>query len=176
MCAQGLIYLELMLIHLGGNFLFVRCLYTGNGAVGNRPRPDFGGNAGGGGKLFRVGAAVLLHGSLGMLGVRMYPCPHKVNCMTNCMHVFVNYDCTTHPILPFNTLLQSFFRKRSYKFREICQILTSFPFPRGGAKNLRGGAKRSQGRCAPYPHFPSKSGHGINRVLIFPGARFTEAR
>jgi hypothetical protein len=71
-----------MLIHLGGNFLFVRCLYTGNGAVGNRPRPDFGGNAGGGGKLFRVGAAVLPHGSLGMLGVRMYTCPHKVNCVT----------------------------------------------------------------------------------------------
>jgi hypothetical protein len=43
------------------------------------PRSYFGGNAEGGGKLFRRGAAIL---ALGMLGVRMYPCPHKVNYMT----------------------------------------------------------------------------------------------
>jgi hypothetical protein len=39
----------------------------------------------------------------------MYSCPHKSTARR--MHVFVNYDCTTHQILPFNTLLQSFFRK-----------------------------------------------------------------
>jgi hypothetical protein len=46
---------------------------------GYKTRPDFGGNAGGGGKLFRGGAAILAHGSHGMLGLRMYPCPHKLN-------------------------------------------------------------------------------------------------
>ena len=39
------------------------------------PRPDFGENSEEGGKLFRGDAAIL---ALGMLGVRMYPCPHKV--------------------------------------------------------------------------------------------------
>jgi hypothetical protein len=43
---------------------------------------DFGGNAGGGGKLFRGGAAILAHGPHGMLVVRMYPCPNKVNYVT----------------------------------------------------------------------------------------------
>ena len=42
-------------------------------------RPDLGGNAGEGGKLFRGGAAIQAHGSHEMLGVRMYPRPHKVN-------------------------------------------------------------------------------------------------
>ena len=43
---------------------------------------DLGGNAGGGGKLFRGGAAILAHGPHGMLVVRMHPCPHKVNYVT----------------------------------------------------------------------------------------------
>jgi hypothetical protein len=75
----------------------------------------------------------------------------------------MNYDCTTHPILPFNSLIQSFFRKTLLKHKEICQILTSLTIPfhsipkgrcmifRGGARNLGGGAKRSQGRWAPPP-------------------------
>jgi hypothetical protein len=46
----------------------------------------------------------------GMLGLRMYS-PVKVNYMTYactvyiCISVFMNYDCTTHPILLFITLL-----------------------------------------------------------------------
>ena len=165
-----------MLIHLGGNFLFVRCLYTGNGAVGNRPRPDFSGNSGGGGKLFRVGEAVLPHGSLGMLGVRMYPCPHKVNCMTNCMHVFVNYDCTTHPILPFNTLLQSF----SKTFLQIQRNLSNFnfiPIPKGRCKKSQGRCKTISGEVRTFPPPSLKIRPCMNKpCLIFPGARFTEAR
>jgi hypothetical protein len=51
----------------------------------------------------------------GMLGLRMYS-PVKVNYMTYactvyiCISVFMNYDCTTYPILLFITLLQSLFR------------------------------------------------------------------
>ena len=39
-------------------------------------RPDFGGIAGGGGKIFRGGAPILGHGHLGKLGVRTYPSLH----------------------------------------------------------------------------------------------------
>jgi hypothetical protein len=80
----------------------------------------------------------------------------------------MNYDCTSHPILLFITLLQSLFRNILLKGHLIHRwwIVISFSsvdseqriknstsnissFPRGGAWLFRGGAKRFQGRCPP---------------------------
>jgi hypothetical protein len=91
-----------------------------------------------------------------------------------CISVLMNYDCTTHPILPFITITTTFLSKHCILKRvekRSCEVqilsnqkMSNFhfdwtiieTFPRGGAwrfragaKILRGGAKRSQGRCAP---------------------------
>ena len=94
------------------------------------------------------------------------------------MHVFVNYDCTTHPILPFNTLLQSFVRKT---FLQTQRNLSNFNFHShshgelhdfsgevqkisGEVQNdLRGGA-HLQNDLRGGAHLASKSGHEGNRL------------
>jgi hypothetical protein len=96
----------------------------------------------------------------------------------------------THPILPFIKITRKFLSKHCIKRvldtemnglslfqfyrktflrcvdpkqpKNVKFSLSSIieTFPRGGTKILRGGAKRSRGRCANRaPHLPSKSGH-----------------
>jgi hypothetical protein len=84
-----------------------------------------------------------------MLGVRMYPCPHKST--TRHMHVFVNYDCTTHQILPFNTLLQSFFRKTFLQTQRNLSNLTSIPIPKGRCMTFQGRCKTISGEVHTSP-------------------------
>ena len=92
-----------------------------------------------------------------------------------CIIVLMNYDCTTHPILPFITiLLQSFFpnialkgyltqrwmaitvsilqksldpkQTKNVKF-SFWSIIETFPRGGGGGMTFQGRCKNSQGRC-----------------------------
>jgi hypothetical protein len=106
----------------------------------------------------------------------------------------------THPILPFITITRKFLSKHCIKrvldtemnglslsqfYRQtflwcvdpklpknvkfsLSSIIETFP--RGGTEIIRGGAKRSRGRCANRaPHLPSKSGHDqfwVNKAFV----------
>jgi hypothetical protein len=79
------------------------------------PRPDFGGNSGGGVGFRKIGNDP--NRKLGLRTAKVndvtYACSHVV--VYICISVLMNYDYTTHPILPFITITTKFILKHCIK-------------------------------------------------------------